>query len=799
MRLRRPILVTIATGLLLVAGEGVCAETTIDFNRDVRPILSTHCFHCHGPDAESRAADLRLDLEEHAKSEELGTPAIVAGQPDESELVRRIETADDGERMPPSDAGKQLSAEEIATLREWIAAGGTYSEAWAYLKPVDAGRSPPGGDKWETHWIDTYVHETMRDSGMAPSPDADRITLIRRLSFDLTGLPPTPEEVRAFLADQSPDAYETLVDRLLASPRYGERMAMFWLDLVRYADTVGYHGDQNHHASPYRDWVINAFNNNMRFDDFTVAQLAGDFLPSDEEQNLIASGYNRLLQTNHEGGVQVKEYTAIYAADRVRNLSAVWMASTMGCCQCHDHKYDPLSTKEFYSLAAFFADIDDTHHLTYIVNREFTLRRPEITVLSDEEEAAIARLEKEADRIRQASKAKVLANTVSVESPQKRLAEIDAEVEKIMKSARRIMITKHTTPRVTRVLPRGNWMDDTGEIVEPAVPATFGQLEVEGRRATRLDLAKWLCDDSQGIGGLTARVMVNRFWALAFGKGLAPNLEDFGAQGEPPSHSKLLDALAVEFVESGWDIKHMMRTIVLSRTYRQASNVNGQMLEIDPYNRWLARQARFRLPAEMIRDNALSISGLIVHEIGGASIKPYQPEGHYRHLNFPKRKYHAHSDERQWRRGVYMHWQRQFLHPMLAAFDAPNREQCTAERPRSNTPLASLTLMNDPSFVEAARGLAARVLLIPANSDADRVDAAFELATSRQPEQDERDKLLDCLAECRQDFANHPANAKQLLGVGLAPVNESLETTELAAWTAVSRVLLNLSETNARN
>ncbi len=774
----------------------VRAESGIDFNRDVRPILSTNCFHCHGPDAESREADLRLDLEKHAKSIESDAPAIVAGKPEESGLIQRIESTEQWERMPPVDSGKQLTADEIAILRKWVAAGGEYSDAWAYVEPKDAGRSMPQDDQWKEHWIDAYVYDAMQAKGLSPSRDADRVTLIRRVSFDLTGLPPTPAEVQAFVNDDSPDAYESLVDRLLESPRFGERMAVFWLDLVRYADTVGYHGDQNHHASPYRDWVINALNDNMRFDDFTVAQLAGDFLPGDDQQNLIASGYNRILQTNHEGGVQVKEYTAVYAADRVRNLSSVWMASTMGCCQCHDHKYDPLATKEFYALAAFFADIDDTHHLRYIVNREFTLRRPEITVLSQEEQAAIDRLEAEAEQLRQAATNQV--TTVSVETPEQRLEEIKAEIDEIKKSARRMMITKHIEPRVTRVLPRGNWMDESGEVVEPQVPAAFGEIAVEGR-ATRLDLAKWLCDAEQGAGALTARVMVNRFWALAFGKGLAANLEDFGAQGESPSHPELLDALAIEFVESGWDIKHMMKTIVLSRTYRQASAIDEQALQTDPYNRWLARQARFRLPAEMIRDNALTISGLIVHDLGGASIKPYQPEGHYRHLNFPKRKYHPHLDNRQWRRGVYMHWQRQFLHPMLSAFDAPNREQCTAQRPRSNTPLASLTLMNDPTFVEAARGLATRTLLMPLASDSERVDAAFELATSRSPDDGEQATLLSCLDEYRQNYSDHRDEAEQLLAVGIAPVEGSLDRTELAAWTALCRVLLNLSETNARN
>lgn len=797
---RWPPTTTVAIALLLAAAlpKNLSAEEELDFNRDVRPILSGKCFHCHGPDAESREANLRLDLEEEAKSDHGYGPVIVAGDPDASRLVNRIEAEEEWELMPPADSGKVLKDEEKAILRRWIAEGASWSAAWAYQKPkqmdVENELVLEGGN-----WIDPFLRRGMRSRGLEPSEEADRTTLIRRLSFDLTGLPPTPSEVVAFTRDGSPDAYEKLVDRLLDSPRYGERMAMYWLDLVRYADTVGYHGDQNHHASPYRDWVIDAFNDNMAFDDFTTAQLAGDFLPGDNQENLIASGYNRILQTNHEGGVQRKEYNAIYAADRVRNLSAVWMAATMGCCQCHDHKYDPLSTKEFYSLAAFFADVDDTHHLSHIVNREYTLRHPEIVVLDPEEEAQVAALRAKLAELEENSDTVSQSNDGLVPDTETQIKKLEESIKAIEGSARRMMITKRCEPRTMRVLPRGNWQDESGEVVLPQTPEAFGTLDVGDRRATRLDLAHWLCDPNAGVGGLTARVMVNRYWYLLFGEGLARNLEDFGAQGEAPSHPELLDALAVDYIDSGWDSKHILRTIVMSRAYRQSSDNTAERAERDPQNRWLARQSRFRLPAEMIRDNALSVSGLLVIEVGGRSIRPYQPEGHYRHLNFPKRTYKPDTDQQQWRRGVYVHWQRQFLHPMLAAFDAPNREQCTARRPKSNTPLAALTLLNDPTFIESARQLAVRGMSKDLASDAATVEFIFELATSRLPTDVELNRLLECLGEFRNHYQNHASDAEALTAVGLTPLDASLDRPELASWTELCRILLNLAEVNMRS
>ncbi|MBI3467820.1 MAG: DUF1553 domain-containing protein [Planctomycetes bacterium] len=676
---------------------------------------------------------------------------------------------------------------------------GPRSKHWAYVPPRRHPLPMAEDGSWPLNWIDQFILARLEAEGVEPSPEADRVTLVRRLSFDLTGLPPGPDEVERFVGDVAPEAYERLVDRLLASDRYGERMAMYWLDLVRYADTVGYHGDQEHHISPYRDYVIDAFNDNLPFDQFTREQLAGDLLPDAGTEQKIGSGYNRLLQTSHEGGVQEKEYLAIYAADRVRNLSAVWMAATLGCCQCHDHKYDPFTTKDFYSLEAFFADIDEAKHLRKGTDTSPTVREPEIKVLTKRERRRVAELDAQiADLETQ------LANLGPQQQEtaaawNKQIQEAKDRRDAIQSSARLTMISVAIEPRTIRILPRGNWLDESGPVVQPTVPESLGRLSIGDHRATRLDLANWLTDSANGVGGLTARVFANRLWGLLFGVGLAKDLEDFGRQGESPVCPELLDNLAIEFVESGWDVKHMMKLLVMSRAYRQSSLVPQELRERDPHNRLLACQSRFRLPAEMIRDNALAVSGLLVLDYGGPSVRPYQPAGYYQHLNFPKRDYEPDKDRRQWRRGLYMHWQRQFLHPMLKAFDAPMREECTAQRPRSNTPLAALTLLNDPVFVEAARVLAERIIRQGGPTLDERLDYAYRQALSRKPDPHERDLLRGALESNRKPYEQNPDAARALISTGIAPVPEDLDPVEVAAWTAVARTILNLHEAVTRN
>jgi Protein of unknown function (DUF1553)/Protein of unknown function (DUF1549)/Planctomycete cytochrome C len=783
----------LALGGVVAAGEKPSGPlpTKIDFNRDVRPILADKCFRCHGPDAKDRRAELRLDVEKSAKEKREDHYAIVPGRPERSELVRRISSRDADTRMPPPDSKKSLSKREIAVLTAWIRQGAVWARHWAYVPPRKHPVPTVKNGTWPRNWIDRFILARLEREGVQPSPEADRVTLIRRLSFDLTGLPPTPDEVDRFADDRRPDAYDRLVDRLLASPAFGERMAVYWLDLVRFADTVGYHGDQDHAISPYRDFVIDAFNDNLPFNRFTRDQLAGDLQPNSTVDQKIASAYNRVLQTSHEGGVQRKEYLAIYAADRIRNLSQVWMAATMGCCQCHDHKFDPFTSKDFYAMQAFFADIDEDKHLRRGADRIPTLRLPELAVLTRRERHDVKYLEKGIARL----------NFQGSKEAQRRLRNLRSELAATRNSARKVMITKAIKPRTIRLLPRGNWLDDSGPVMQPAVPAFLGRLDGKRHRPNRLDLANWLCDPDHGIGRQTARVMANRFWYLCFGSGIAKVLDDFGGQGEVPSHPELLDNLAMDFLNSGWDVKHMLRLIVTSATYRQSSSIADRSAKLishyDPQS--FASQSRFRLPAEMIRDNALAVSGLLVRKTGGASVKPYQPAGYYRHLNFPKRTYKPHLDDRQWRRGVYVHWQRQFLHPMLKAFDAPSREECTAQRPRSNTPIAAITLLNDPTFVEAARVFAARILKEGGRGTNSRLDYAFRWAVSRKPDEFERKSLTGLLESQRRYFQSHPEAAAKLLKTGIAPVPANADKIELAAWTALARATLNLNETITRN
>ncbi len=652
------------------------ALAEIDFNRDIRPLLSANCFACHGPDAHDAKGDLQLHSPETARE------VIASG-----EFLARIHADDADEVMPPPDSGKALDAEQRALLKRWIEAGANYDTPWAYVPPVKRVPPPVDGGGWSPHWVDRFLSARWAEEGVEPAPDADPVTLARRLHFDLTGLPPEPGAVRDFVAaDDREAAYLAMVETLLASEHFGERMATYWLDVVRYADTVGYHGDQDHNISPYRDYVIGAFNRNLPFDQFTREQLAGDLLPEPTLEQRVATGYNRLLQTSHEGGVQPKEYLAIYGADRVRNVSAAWMGGTLGCAQCHDHKYDPYTMRDFYAMEAFFADVDEARHFKEGTNALPTKRPPEIEVAD----------------------------------------------------GRLTMVTQAVAPRVTRILPRGNWLDDSGEVVAPAVPEFLGKLETGGR-PTRLDLAEWLVDAEGGAGGLTARVWANRLWYLFFGEGLSPSLDDFGGQGVPPSHPELLDGLAIAFYEGGWDVKALVKHIVTSRAYRLSSVPPEGMAERDPENRLFARQGRHRLPAESVRDAALAVGGLLNRAVGGASAKPYQPEGYYRHLNFPPREYRADTGDARYRRSVYVHWQRQFLHPVLKALDAPTREECTAKRPRSNTPLAALVQLNDPGFVAAARGLAGVI-------EAEGLAAAFERALSRELDATER-AILERAAE----------------------------------------------------
>jgi hypothetical protein len=805
----------------------------VEFNRDIRPILSNTCFTCHGPDSNNRKADLRLDQELSARR------VLVPGKTGKSELYRRITAKKLKERMPPAKHNKQLTPREIELIGRWIDQGAKWQGHWSLLTPKRPALPPKGGGKewgnWPRNAVDHFILARLEREGLKPSIEADRRTLIRRLSFDLIGLPPTPEEIDAFLADTSPTAYEKLVDRLLASKHFGERMALYWLDLVRYADTCGYHSDNHRDIALYRDYVIAAFNDNKPFDRFTIEQLAGDLLPGATTEQEIASGYNRLLQTTEEGGAQAKEYTAKYAADRVRNVSTVWMGTTMGCAECHDHKFDPFTTKEFYKFAAFFADLqeravgrqDQTLLPTPAQAARLKKLEDQIAKLqkimatpTPELDAAQTRWEEEARKVgvkglpkniaailaldparRTAKQNQELATHYRNLAPQlaptrKELADLQRQKTETLKFIPTTLISKSGPTRLMRVLPRGNWLDDSGEIVQPALPASLPKWEVKGRKATRLDLAKWL---TAAEHPLTARVFVNRLWMLTFGQGIVKTMDDFGAQGTWPSHPELLDWLAVEFQESGWDVKHLLKLLVTSSTYRQTSTATDQLKQHDLYNILVGRQGRFRLDAEMVRDNALAISGLLSRKMGGPSVKPYQPPGYWAYLNFPKREWQKDKGEELYRRGLYTYWCRTFLHPSLLAFDASTREECTAQRPRSNTPQQALVLLNDPTYVEAARVLAERIIREGGSGIEKRLQFAFRQALQRRAQPAEVKLLSGLYEQHRQQYQGDKTAAEALLRIGDRAAPKDLAAPELAAWTSVARVILNLHETITRN
>jgi hypothetical protein len=912
---------------------------------------------------------------------------------------------------------------------------------------------------WTQGAIDNFILARLEESKIKPAPTADRRTLLRRLALDLTGLPPTPEDVERFVNDPATDAYARQVERLLASPHFGERMAVPWLDAVRFADTVGYHGDQDQNIFPYRDYVIEAFNRNQPFDQFTLEQIAGDLLPNPTVAQQIATGFNRLNMITREGGAQPKEYLAKYSADRVRTVSTTWLGSTMACCECHDHKYDPFSTKDFYSLAAFFADIKQwgvyqtykytpnpelagwsndhpfppeltvtnahllaheaklrqavsetiatataellatarpdfetwkrniranlkpspdgwdiarqpqveitgkgsqstvtvqtnglivvtgptltrekfqltlappagwltairlelvptaTNHFSslrttgknatiklmaelttaagpstplkfrasaatsrepmYSNGHEILAAHPIWTISTqagknpqtavyvldtplllapgaklklnlsgtapDIEEpvgcalasfrlattalAAAEPLQAGANAgLRQAlgglgSRAKTetlvatwIRSTTNQPAVAMRLKQLDNDILQCNHGVAQTLVTVATTNRlVTRVLPRGDWQNETGELVAPAVPHFLPQPVQNGtNRLTRLDLARWLVSPENP---LTARAFVNRLWKQLFGNGLSNQPEELGTQGEFPTHPELLDWLAMEFRQPtvvlsttlnpqpthAWDVKHLVRLLVLSATYQQDAKIRPELRDVDPNNRLLARQNPRRLEAEFVRDNALAIAGLLNPEIGGPSVKPYQPAGYYSNLQFPNRDYHPSMDANQYRRGLYSHWQRSFLHPMLANFDAPAREECSVDRPTSSTPQQALTLLNDPSLVEAARGLAEKILTAPKiKNDAARLNFAIETALLRPAKPPELESLQTFLGEQRDYFNAHPGDAKKLLQVGQRPPAEGLNPAEAAAWTSLARVVLNLHETITR-
>jgi hypothetical protein len=826
-----------ALSILVTSAATHAAEpplpATIDFNRDVRPILSDNCFACHGPDATHREAELRLDLRDDA----LKQKAITPGKPEASSLVERIFSTDAEEVMPPPASNKKLTERQKTILKNWVAQGAEYKLHWSYEKPVKA-EIPAGQNA-----VDVLVGKRLAEIGLKPSPEADRRTLIRRLYSDLLGLPPTPQEVAVFANDSAADAYSKLVERVLQNPHYGERMAIAWLDVVRFADTVGYHSDKPRNVWPYRDWVIRCFNENKPFDRFTLEQVAGDLLPEANQETRIGSAFNRLLLSTDEGGAQAKDYEARMLTDRVRAIGAAWLGQTTGCAQCHDHKFDPFTARDFYSLGAFFADIkepiiggreeglviattDDEQKLAQLdaaiaeAKKKYEAVIPQLDAAQKEWEDAVSKDEEKQVQLKKDSKATadLLLKDTKEQKPKDREAiqtyfrtkvskEFASERDAVTKAeqARKthydnlpkcLVSIQSDKPRTVRILPRGDWMNETGEKVQPALPHYLPQVGIEGRALTRLDLARWLIARENP---LPSRTVMNRLWKQFFGNGLSKVLDDLGAQGEPPLNPAMLDWLACEFIDSGWDTKHMVRTIVNSATYKQVSTATPELLAADPYNREYARQSTYRVDAELVRDSALSFAGLLSHKIGGPSVKPYQPDGYWENLNFPVRQYVADKNESQYRRGLYTWWQRSFLHPSMVAFDAPSREECAAERNRSNIPQQALVLLNDPTYVEAARVFAARILSEGGNTADERITWAWQQALQRNPTAEETLLIKPLWEKHLAVYQKDATAAAALLKTGIAPLREDLDPAELAAWTHVARVLLNLHETITRS
>ena len=726
---------------------------------------------------------MRLDLRESALRSE--KPVIVPGQSSRSELWRRVSSTDPDVVMPPPATGRNLTNQQKELLRRWIDGGAAWKQHWAFRAPLRPELPHVEQSNWPQTTIDAFVLARLAAERLGPSPSATRETLIRRLSLDLTGLPPTPEEAAEFAADSAPDACERLADRLLASPRFGERMVWEWLDAARYADTNGYQGDPTRTLWPWRDWAIAALNGNQPFDQFTIEQLAGDLLPQPTQAQRIATGFHRNHMINGEGGRIAEESRVDYVQDRVETTGTVWMGLTFNCCRCHDHKFDPIAQREYYQLSAYFNSIDET-------GAGFN---PVVTIATADDERRLAELrstEREAsDRVHELEE-KPTAEADQVESLKAAKAKQDAAKKQRENFERGLLKTmvmsERSTPRETFVLVRGAY-DKYADKVSHGVPAALPPLAPDAA-PNRLALARWLVAPEHP---LTARVTVNRYWQTLFGTGLVKTAEDFGSQGEPPSHPELLDWLACEFRDGGWDVKSLLRSIVTSSTYRQASRLTPALVERDPDNRLLARGPRYRLPSWMIRDQALAVAGLLVERSGGAPVKGYQPAGIWEEATFGKIKYAQDHGEALYRRSLYQFWRR-IVGP-TALFDVAARQVCQVRVPRTNTPLQALVTLNDVTYVEGARGLAQRVLQLPASSDQERVAAAFRLCTLRSPTPTELNVLANRLAALRSAYAHDPQAASELIAVGESKPDATIAPAELAAYTGLATLLLNLDET----
>ena len=818
-RLRHVLTIVLAS--LACVSPSQAAEWRVAFSRDVLPILSDACFQCHGPDEEGRQGDLRLDEEENVKVDRGGYQVVAPGDAEASELLRRLTSTDEYEQMPPPELNRPLSKEQVDLVRRWIEQGAEWGRHWSFER-VERPDAPEG-----VHPVDYFLDRRLKELGWTPTARADRRTLIRRLSLDLTGLPPTPEAVEVFLADAEPDAWARLVDRTLTSPAYGERMAWDWLDAARYADTNGYQGDAERTMWPWRDWVIEAFNRNLAFDDFTIWQLAGDLLPHATDEQVLATAFNRNHMINGEGGRIPEENRVDYVMDMTETTATVWLGLTLNCCRCHDHKFDPLKKTEYYQLTAFFNQTPvtgaggdpQTPPVLRVVQEE---DRERLEVSEQAASDALARLaaaepeawssddsEPEAERefdesVRSAVEAAPAdRNDEQWELLRDHFAEqhsawaeaLDAwqaarQTKQRLEAAQpRVMVMRDQAERrPTYVLDRGLY-NQPGEEVAADVPAVMPALP-KGTPADRLALAQWLVARDNP---LTARVIVNRYWQMLFGVGLVKTAEDFGVQGERPLHPELLDWLAAEFMDSGWDVKHLLRTIATSEAYARESRIaSPEVFDRDPDNRYLARGVRGRLPSWMIRDQALFVSGLLEERRGGPPVKPYQPGGVWSEATFGNKTYQRDEGDSLYRRSLYVFWRR-IVGPTMF-FDSAKRQVCEVRIARTNTPMHALAVLNDETYVEAARRLAA-TLLGEAAADAVRLQALGERVLCRPFTQEEVAVWQASLTKARETFAAAPEQADLLLAVGASPRDATHPAVEHAAWTAVCLNALNLDET----
>lgn len=744
-------------------GEGTSAENQripdqVSFNFDIRPILSDNCFACHGPDANKREAGLRLDIAEEAYKALKETPGAhgwVPGKPDESEAYRRITSEDPNILMPPPESNLKLTDREIRLIEKWIRQGAEYEKHWAFVPPKLHELPEVGNEDWPKNEVDFFILAKQEEAGLNPNAEADKESLLKRASLDLTGLPPSLEMMDAFLADNAPDAYEKAVDRLLASPAYGEKMAVYWMDIARFADSHGFQDDSYRSQWPWRDWVIHAFNENMPYDQFITWQLAGDLIPNATKEQLLATGFNRNHKITEEGGVVDEEYRVMYVTDRTNTVGKSLMGITMECAACHDHKYDPISQNEYYSFYSFFNNIKEKGIESTVGGPETYAKRPMMQITDAEVDSILTFINKK--------------DTLDL------IVSVMGELDSI---------------RPTFILERGVYDQprDPVTVKTPESILSFGS----NYEKNRLGLAKWMFSKENP---LTSRVFVNQIWQEIFGRGIVSTPGDFGMQGALPTHPELLDWLSADLMENGWDVKRLVKQMVTSATYRQSAIVSKKQLEKDPDNLLLSRAPRHRLKAEFIRDLILASSGLLNREIGGPSVKPYQPPGLWEGATSGRgilSTYKQDHHEKLYRRGLYNFIKRTVPPPAMTIFDGSNRDQCEVQRPITNTPLQALVMLNDPTMLEASRVLAGRLLQESGDSEAN-IRKAFRIIVCRNPT-DQEVAILKKYYEGRLQILNEEA-AKELLAVGEYPSPVGLDTLELASLMQVIASIYNLEET----